>query len=40
MEGVYDCLLGEEDEYIYQKHHWQLPLVTACENGFPQAVVI
>jgi hypothetical protein len=31
---------GRKEGYIYHKHHWQLPLVTACVNPFSQAVVI
>jgi hypothetical protein len=29
-----------KEGYIYQKPHWRLPLVTACGNLFPEAVVI
>jgi hypothetical protein len=42
MEGGCDEQFCSErkEGYIYQKHHWRLPLLTACGNPFPQAVVI
>jgi hypothetical protein len=40
MEGGCDEQFCSErkEGYIYQKHHWRLPLLTACGNPFPQVV--